>query len=135
MYCGKCGGSLDGDEAFCAACGAAVRRPSFDSLGQQEQLPQASTILVLGILSIVFSGLLGVGLVLGIVALVLASRSMQTFGANSARYLPSTVSSVRAGKVCAIVGTCISGLYLLYALVALVFLGGWLAVFPWDALL
>jgi uncharacterized membrane protein len=61
-------------------------------------LPNATAVLVLGILSIV------VCFITGIIALVLANRDMALYNANPGVYSPSSLSNIKTGRICAIVG-------------------------------
>lgn len=87
-------------------------------------VPNATAVLVLGILSIVFCFCYGiVGLVLGIIALALASKSIKAYNESPSFYSLASFKNMRAGRVCAIIGTCLSGLYILFIIIALVFIG------------
>lgn len=81
-----------------------------------KNLPNAGGILAMGIISIVFAGL--VGLILSIISLSLSGKAIRTYEANSSAYTESSYKNVKAGKVCAIIGLSISGLALLIILVA-----------------
>jgi hypothetical protein len=82
-------------------------------------LPNATTILVLGICSIVFSCLF-VGLVLGIIGLVLGGKAKKLYKDTPAIY--DGYSQVNAGYIMSIIGVCIGALYTLYyIIVALIF--------------
>jgi hypothetical protein len=61
-------------------------------------LPNATAVLVLGILSIV------VCFITGIIALVLANKDMALYNANPGVYSPSSLSNIKTGRICAIVG-------------------------------
>lgn len=86
--------------------------------GMQVDLPNATTVLVLGIISIVFAGL--IGLILAIIALNMASNSKREYEANPGRYTASSMSKVNGGRICAIVSLCLLGLVLLILLLVLV---------------
>ena len=62
------------------------------------QLPNATATLVLGILSIV------VCFICGIVALVISNKDMDMYRANPEQYSLSSYNSIKAGRVCAIIG-------------------------------
>lgn len=85
--------------------------------GGQVDLPNATTVLVLGIISIVLAGL--IGLILAIVALNMASNAKREYASNPGRYTASSLSKVNGGRICAIVSLCILGLVLLILLFAL----------------
>lgn len=92
----------------------------------KEQLPNATTTLVLGILSIVTSACYGVvGLTLGIIALVISKKDLQLIRDYPDKY--AGIQSLKAGRTCAIVGVCLAGLVMLlfglyFAFIASVFL-------------
>ena len=103
-------------------------------------LPNASTILMLGIFSIVIAFCCGlfamVGLILGIVALALAPKVIEMYNANPCKYTESSFKNVSAGKICAIIGVVVSGLLMLIGLMYFAIAGGaiW-TIFdkiPWD---
>lgn len=90
---------------------------------EQQTLPNSTLILVLGILSILTCCCLGIpGLILGIVALVLAKQAREAYLLNPELY--SGYSNVKTGKILAIVGIALSSLYVLYVIGMLVFYGG-----------
>ena len=81
------------------------------STGPKVMLPNATTILVLGICSIVF-GCFFVGLVLGIIGMVISGKPRKMYKENPAAY--DGWSQVNAGYIMSIIGTCIGGLYTIY---------------------
>lgn len=93
---------------------------------EQQKLPNSTLILVFGILSIITCCCYGiVGLILGIIAIVLASKANQLYKSNPEGY--TGISNVKTGKILAIIGIILSVLYLLFIL--------WLiSVFGWDTL-
>lgn len=87
--------------------------PGFDQGGGNQALPNASACLVLGILSIVGCVFYGVpGLVCGIIALVLHKKDKEMYLSSPSRFAVSYKTS-RAGFVCAVIGLCLSALFLL----------------------
>lgn len=96
-----------------------------DTLDDSKQnLPNATAVLVLGICSIVGCFLFGLpGLVCGIIALVLSKKDRALYFSNPVKYGESFKIS-NAGRVCGIIGTCLSGLYFVYYLVLLTVLAG-----------
>jgi hypothetical protein len=100
---------------------------------QQPALPNSSGILVMGILSIVFCWAWGIpGLILGIISLSLSSKASTLYQQSSGVYSPSSFNNMKAGRVCAIIGTVLSGLFLIYMIIVLAFLGTVLSTFPWE---
>lgn len=105
----------------------------------QQTLPNATAVLVLGILSIVTCWCIGIpGLVMGIIAIVLSGRSKRLYFENSANYTESSYKNLNAGRVCAIIGTVFSSIYLSFALIKWIIVGGALLAlfseFPWNSL-
>ncbi len=89
-----------------------------------QAVPNSTAVLVLGILSIVGCFCYGlVGLILGIIALVLASRGKSVYLANPTLYSEYSLKNLNAGKVCAIIGTSLSGLYLVFVIIYLSIIG------------
>jgi 4-hydroxybenzoate polyprenyltransferase len=80
-----------------------------------QTIPGAGGILTMGILSIVFAGIIGV--ILGIIALNNSKDAMRDYNNNPSKYNPSSLSQVKAGKVCAIIGLSLAGFVLLIFLV------------------
>jgi hypothetical protein len=78
-------------------------------------LPNATLVLVLGVVSIIGCcctyGALGV--ICGIVALVVAKTSTDLYAADPQRYTESSLKNINTGKVCAWIGLIPSILYLL----------------------
>ena len=90
---------------------------------EQKKLPNATLILVFGILSIVTCCCYGiVGLILGIVAIVLAKKATELYAENPEGY--TGFQNVKTGKILAIIGIILSVLYLLFVVV-LVSMFGW----------
>lgn len=95
----------------------------FNEPGRAE-LPNATAILVLGIISIVGCVCYGtVGLICGIIALVLAGKAKKLVDHNPNLYSPGSVSNMKAGRICAIIGTILSGLCLLFFILYFIFVG------------
>ena len=88
--------------------------------GSKTMLPNATAILVLGICSIVFACFF-VGLILGIVTLVLSSRPRKLYKESPASY--DGYSQVNAGYIMGIIGTALSGLYVIYWIIWVAILG------------
>jgi hypothetical protein len=93
-------------------------------LGAQQPLPNATAVLILGIISIVgcfcFGGL---GLISGIIALILANKDLRLYRANPAAYTPASYSNLNSGRICAIIGLCISLLSTIYILIMIIKFG------------
>jgi hypothetical protein len=107
--------------------------PQFQQYGGLQPIPNSTAVLVLGILSITTCICYGViGLVLGIIALYLASKAMLIYKANPNAYLLSSFNNLKAGKICAIIGLCLSALYILCIIAYILILGAAFSAFPWD---
>ncbi len=102
----------------------------------QQQLPNATAVLVLGIISIVGCFCYGIiGLILGIIALVLASKANTLYQQNPGAYSETSVKNMKAGKICAIIGTCCSAVYFVVLIIYIVFIGTVLTAMPWESLM
>jgi hypothetical protein len=75
----------------------------------QQDLPNASIILVLGILSIVFCLCWGfIGLICGIIALLLANKELKKYEQSPHSFSIRSYNNAKAGKTCAIIGIVLS---------------------------
>jgi hypothetical protein len=89
--------------------------------GHAENVADATAILVLGILSILGSFCYGIpGLILGIIAVAMAGKPTRLYRANPGRYTVSSFNNMQAGKICGIIGICLSALVLLITIIAVV---------------
>lgn len=87
--------------------------------GVQQDLPNATAILVCGIISIVFClGLIGI--ILSIITLSMASSAKAQYNADPGRYTAASFSRVNAGRICSIVSLCLFGFILLILLLIIV---------------
>ncbi len=77
----------------------------------KKKLPNAVAVLVLGIISIVICYL---GVITGTIALALASKDMKLYRANPGAYDEGSYKNLNAGKICAIIGVCLSALIILF---------------------
>jgi len=90
----------------------------------QQVLPNSTVILVLGIFSIVGCWCFGIpGLILGIITMVLAKQANQLYLLEPGRYSISSYNNMNAGRICAIIGTALSGLYIILFIVKVIILG------------
>ncbi|HEY0045759.1 MAG TPA: CCC motif membrane protein [Flavobacterium sp.] len=78
---------------------------------EKRNLPNATTVLVLGIISIVTCCCYGIGIVFGIVALVLAAKDMKLYLQSPEVYL--NYNNLKIGRVLSIIGIILSALTLL----------------------
>ncbi|HEU4496452.1 MAG TPA: CCC motif membrane protein [Flavobacterium sp.] len=80
---------------------------------EKQNLPNATAVLVLGILSILTCCCFGiVGLIFGIVALLLARKDMKLYRESPELY--SNYGNLNSGRIVAIIGVVISALTMLY---------------------
>lgn len=88
-------------------------------INSRKPLPNASTVLVLGILSLVLS--CGIGLILGIIGLLQARESKNMYEENPALW--ENFGTLNAGRIMCIIGICINGLAIAVFLVYFVIIG------------
>ena len=88
----------------------------------QENLPNAKTILVLGVLSIVFSCWYFsiAGVILAILALVFSGRDLSLYYSDRAKYSLSSYNNLKAGRVCAFIGLAVGILFIILIFLILV---------------
>lgn len=110
--------------------------PQYNSPSGLMPVPNSVAVLVLGILSIVFCFCYGIiGLILGIIALVLAGKGNSAYLENPGAYTLSSYNNLKAGKICAIIGTCLSSLYFIFIIIYFAIIGAALTAMPWDQLI
>jgi len=83
------------------------QKQPYGNYRRQESLPNATLILVLGILSIL------VCQPLGIAALIMGNSSLDAYQRDPERYTDGSLSSVKAGRVCGIIGICLIALVII----------------------
>lgn len=106
---------------------------SFNPQYNQIPVPNSAAVLVLGILSIVLCFCYGlIGMTLGIIALVLASKGTTIYKANPNAYSLTSYNNLKAGKICAIIGVVLSAIYLIFIVIYILILGAAFAAMPWD---
>lgn len=82
--------------------------------GPMQNLPNATPVLVLGIVSIVGSCCYGVvGIICAIIALVLAKKDRDLYRSSPGVYTEASYKNLDAGRICAIIGISLSALYIL----------------------
>lgn len=90
----------------------------------QSPLKNATAVLVLGILSIIGCCLYGIpGLIMGIIALVLAGKDLKLYNANPDAYTSGSYSNLKAGRVCAIIGVILSSIYFIFFAILIATIG------------
>lgn len=79
---------------------------------EKQKLPNSTLILVFGILSILTCCCYGIiGLILGIIAIVLANKATKIYAENPEDY--TGYSNVKTGKVLAIIGVILCAIYII----------------------
>lgn len=92
--------------------------------GMQQALPNATAVLVLGILSIVTCCCYGiVGVILGAIAMVLAGKDKKAYNLNPAIYTESSFKNLNAGRICALVGLILSAIYFILNIIIIAIYG------------
>jgi hypothetical protein len=89
---------------------------------QKRELPNATAVLVLGIISIPTSFCYGViGITLGIITLVLSNRDLKLYKENPEEF--TGLQNLNAGRICGIIGLSIGSIVFLIMLCYLLFVG------------
>lgn len=92
--------------------------------GPQAPLPNATAVLVLGIIGIVGCFCYGLpGIICSVIALILANKDLKLYNANPGAYTVGSLSNLKAGRVCAFIGLGLSALYLLAVIFMIVTVG------------
>lgn len=82
---------------------------------QNQKLPNATTVLILGIVSIVTCCCYGIlGLITGGIGLMLANKDMKLYNANPDQF--SNYNNLKVGRILCIIGLILSALYLIYVI-------------------
>jgi M penetrans paralogue family 26 len=91
---------------------------------QPANLPNATASLVLGIIAIVGAFCYGiVGVICGIIGLVLANKDLKLYQATPELYASASLSNVKAGRICSIIGLILGALFLLLIIFYAIFFG------------
>lgn len=103
----------------------------------KKDLPNSNGTLVLGILSIVGCSCYGlIGIVMGIIALAISSKPKTMYAENPELYTESSYKNMNAGRICAIIGLCLSAPLLLIGLIYLIVAGAAIgtvfSTLPWE---
>ena len=91
-----------------------MEQSEFNNFETQQKLPNATAVLVLGIVSIITCCCYGFGVVLAIIALVLASKDLKMYRANPSLY--TNYSNLNTGRILAIIGLVLSVIYIAYVI-------------------
>ena len=103
-------------------------------------IPNSQSVLLLGIFSLVTTcccgGLGFVGLILGILAVILSSKALETYERNPGNYTEGSYKNLNGGRICGIIGIIANGLLLLVGTIYLLIAGASLTAlfrsFPWE---
>ena len=87
-------------------------------------LPNATVVLVLGIVSIVTCCCYGIiGIICGVIALVMAKSATDLYVSDPEKYTEGSYKNMNAGKICAWIGLSLSVIYLILTIVAIATIG------------
>ncbi|PHX82069.1 MAG: hypothetical protein CK539_06575 [Flavobacteriales bacterium] len=89
-------------------------------MGMQQDVPNATLVLVLGICSLVICGF---GPILGTIGLVMSGSGKKAYELNPSMYKESSFKNLNAGRICSIIGLCLGVFIWIYYIVVLVFIG------------
>jgi len=79
----------------------------------QQNLPNATAALVLGIIAIPACCFYGIfGLVFGVIAWILSAGDMKKYQLNPGLYTESSYKNAKAGKICGMIATILSALFI-----------------------
>ncbi|MFL5765520.1 MAG: CCC motif membrane protein [Bacteroidia bacterium] len=120
-----------------------INRQFNQQFGQQfgqQPLPNATAVLVLGIISLPVCFcyfLFGIpGLVMSIISFVLSNKARKVYEENPSLYTESSYKNMKAGRVCAIIGMIINSLCLVgmivYIIVFISIMGAAFGSMPWH---
>lgn len=103
----------------------------------QLPLPNSTAVLVLGILSIAICWCYGLfGVTMGIIALVLSGKARALYNQNPELYTEGSFKNMKAGRICAIIGTVLSSVYIAFVIIYLLIIGAAVGTlftqFPWE---
>jgi len=89
---------------------------------ENQKLPNATTVLILGIFSILICCCYGIfSIILGVVALVLANKDTKLYAENPSVY--TNYNNLKIGKILSIIGISLGVIYLIYVIVLFTTLG------------
>lgn len=92
--------------------------------GMQQPLPNATAVLVLGILSIVGCFCYGIpGTICAIIALILAGKGRSLYNASPGMYTEASYKNLNGGRICAIIGLILSLIYFVAAVIIIATIG------------
>lgn len=93
-------------------------------IGGQQSLPNSGGILAMGIISIAVCWCYGiVGIALGIISLVLGNKALKLYKENPSLYTESSYKNANAGRICGIIGLCLSCLCIVFFIIYFLIVG------------
>jgi hypothetical protein len=99
----------------------------------KNDLPNATAVLALGISSIILCWCQGIiGIILAIIALVLANRDTALYDANPEAYSENSYKNLRTGRTIALIGLILAAAFFFVIVISMFFLGLNFALFPWE---
>lgn len=102
-------------------------------MGMRQDLPNHTGVLVLGIISIALCWCYGViGITCGIIAVVMGNKALKLYNENPNVYSEKSYKNANAGRICAIIGLCLSTLTFLYYVWAFAFGAAMMSTLPWQ---
>lgn len=105
-----------------------------NNYNQQANLPNATASLVLGIISIAtslcyISAIIGV--ICGIIGLVLGNKDRALYQSTPDLYTKASYGQGNAGRTCSIIGLILGGLWILFWVIVLIFVGSMSSLNDW----
>ncbi|WP_316830954.1 CCC motif membrane protein [Pedobacter aquatilis] len=92
----------------------------FGGMGQQN-LPNATAALVLGIIAIPACCFYGIfGIIFGIIAWILGAGDVKKYNLNPTAYTESSYKNAKAGKICGMIATILSALTIIFFVLVIV---------------
>jgi uncharacterized membrane protein HdeD (DUF308 family) len=88
---------------------------------EKQKLPNATAVLVLGILSIVGCCFYAVGIIFSIIALVMAKKDRALYALNPEGY--DNYSNLKTGRILAIIGLVLNIIYVITIIAVIAFFG------------
>jgi hypothetical protein len=103
-------------------------------------IPNSQGVLILGIFSLITTfcclGIGFVGLALGIIAVVMSSKAIETYQQNPRAYTEGSFKNVNGGRICGIIGIIVNGVLIVFGIIYLIVAGAFLTTlfssFPWE---
>ncbi|ESU20282.1 hypothetical protein FEDK69T_27950 [Flavobacterium enshiense DK69] len=99
-----------------------MEETNFNNFEAQQKLPNATPVIILGVLSIITCCCYGVvGILLGGIGMYLANKDIKIYNENPSGY--SNFNNVKTGKILCIIGIVLGVLYLIMMAVMISYFG------------